>query len=79
MYESNFGAGYPDWADLKFGFVHSTDIIEQNKNVHHNQDTLTHIWWIGIEKLFLKRHLAQSSCYYYFKNAKNLQRQDDMI
>ena len=62
MYESssNFGAGSPnwaDWADLRFGFVYSTDIIEQNKSVYHNQDTSMHIWWIGIKNLFLKRHL----------------------
>ena len=62
MYKSNsnFGAGCPNWAnwaDVRFGFVHSTDIIEQNKSVYHNQDTSTHIWWIGIENLFLKRHL----------------------
>ena len=42
MYKSNsnFGAGCPnwaDWADLRFGFVHSRDIIEQNKSVYHNQ------------------------------------------
>ena len=63
MYKSNsnFGAGCPnwaDWADLRFGFVHSTDIIEQNKSVYHNQDTSMHIWWIGIKKLFLKHHLV---------------------
>ena len=56
MYKSNsnFGAGCPNWADLadlRFGFVHSTDVIEQNKSVYHNQDTSTHIWWIGIENL----------------------------
>ena len=28
-----------DWADLRFGFVHSTDMIEQKKSVYHNQDT----------------------------------------
>ena len=38
MYKSNsnFGAGCPnwdDWTDLRFGFVHSTDIIEQSKSV----------------------------------------------
>ena len=38
MYKSNsnFGAGCPswaDWADLRFGFVHSTDIVEQNQNM----------------------------------------------
>ena len=57
---SNFGAGCPnwaDWADLRFGFVHSTGIIEQYKSVYHNQDTSTHIWWIGIENLLLKHHL----------------------
>ena len=55
MIESNFGAGCPnwaDWADLRFGFVHSRDIIEQNKSVYHNQDTSMHIWWIGIENFF---------------------------
>ena len=31
--------------------------IEQSKSIYHNQDTSTHIWWIGIEILFLKRHL----------------------
>ena len=50
----NFGADCPnitvDWADLRFGFVHSTDIIEQNKSVYHNQDTSTHIWWIAESK-----------------------------
>ena len=56
-YNSDFGAGCPNWADLKFGFVHSTDIIEQNKSVYHNQDTSTYMWWTGIENLFLKRHL----------------------
>ena len=33
---SNFGAGCPNWAvwaDLRFGFVHSTDIVEQNQNM----------------------------------------------
>ena len=65
MYKSNsnFGAGCPnwaDWTDLRSGFVHSTDIIEQNKSVYHNQDPSTHIWWIGIEKLFLKHHLIIS-------------------
>ena len=57
---SNFGAGCPnwtDWADLRFWFVHSTDIIEQNKSVYHNKDTSKHIWWIGIENLFLKHYL----------------------
>ena len=68
-YNSNFGAGCPswaDWADIRFGFVHFTDIIEQNKSIHHNhqeQDTSTHIWWIGIEKLFLKRHLITIGTY----------------
>ena len=59
-YIFNFGAGCPNWAnwaDLRFVFVHSTDIIEQNKSVYHNQDTSTHIWWIGIDNLFLKHHL----------------------
>ena len=67
MYKSNsnFGAGCPNWADFRFGFVLSTDIIEQNKSVYHNQDTSTHIWWIGIEKLFLKRHLI--GIYYHEK------------
>ena len=36
MYKSNFnfGAGCSNWAvwaDLRFGFVHSTDILEENK------------------------------------------------
>ena len=66
MYKSNsnFDAGCPnwaDWTDLIFGFVHSTDKIEQNKSVYHNQDTSTHIWWIGIENLFLKRHLLDNN------------------
>ena len=64
MYKSNsnLGAGCPnwaDWADLRFGFVHSTAIIEQNKNVYHKQGISMHIWWIGIENLFLKRHLVR--------------------
>ena len=68
MYKSNsnFGAGCPnwaDWADLRFGIVHSTGIMEQNKSVYHNQDTSMHIWWIGIEKLFLKRYLITIGTY----------------
>ena len=43
MIESNFGAGYPDWADLKFGFVHSIDIIEQNKSVYYSGHLNTHL------------------------------------
>ena len=59
MYKSNsnFGAGcrkWADWAYLRFGFVHYTDIIEQNKSVYHNQDISTHIWWLGIWKLIFK-------------------------
>ena len=62
MYKSNsnFGVGCPNWAgwaDIRFGFVHFTNIIEQNKSVCHSQDTSTNIWCIGIENLFLKRHL----------------------
>ena len=63
MYKSNsnFGANCPnweDWADLRFEFVHSTDTIEQNKSVYHNQDDISiHIWWIGIENIYLERHL----------------------
>ncbi len=33
---SNFGAGCPNWADLRFKFVHFTDIIEQSKSVYLN-------------------------------------------
>ena len=35
-YNSNFGAGCPNWAvwaDLRFGFVHSTDMVELNQKV----------------------------------------------
>ena len=69
----NFGAGCPNWdiwADLRFGFVYSTDKIEQNESVYHKQeqDTSMHIWWIGIDKLFLKHHLIL--CRYLIAQAK---------
>ena len=65
MYKSNsnFCASCPnwaDWADLRFGFVHSTDKIEQSKSVYHNQDTSTHIWWIGIEIFFKTSSISNS-------------------
>ena len=72
MYKSNsnFGAGCPNWAnwaDLRFGFVYSTDIIEQNKSVYRNKDTSTHIWWIRIEYLFLNRNLTLIPTYINIK------------
>ena len=42
MYKSDFGAGCSNWAnlaDLRFGFVHSTDIVEQNQNMFCDWDT----------------------------------------
>ena len=59
MYKSNsnFGAGCPnwaDWADLRFGFVHSTGIIEQNK-VSIITRTPQLDW---NQKVILKRHLV---------------------
>ena len=73
MYKSNsnFGAGCPnwaDWADLRFGFVHSTDTIEQNKSVYYKQDISMHIWWIGIENLLLERHLVCIPKHTYYSN-----------
>ena len=49
MYKSNFnfGAGCPNWAvwaDLRFGFVHSTDILQKNYDVFCDQETQLLHW-----------------------------------
>ena len=59
-YNSNFGAGCPNWAvwaDLRFGFVHSTDILQKNYDVFCDQETQLLHWWIARKKMFLPRHL----------------------
>ena len=46
-YNSNFGAGCPNWAvwaDLRFGFVHSTDILQKNYDVFCDQETQLLHW-----------------------------------
>ena len=46
-YNSNFGAGCPNWAvwaDLRFGFVHSTDILQNNYDVFCDQETQLLHW-----------------------------------
>ena len=62
MYKSNFnfGAGCPNWAiwaDFRFGFVHSTDIVQQNQNIFCNWDTQMHQIWGPEVNWFLARHL----------------------
>ena len=39
---------------------------------HGVQDTSTHIWWIGIEKLFLKCHLIDWQYNYILVKVSNL-------
>ena len=59
-YNSNFGAGCPNWAvwaDLRFGFVHSTDILQKNYDVFCDQETQLLHWWIARKKMFLPCHL----------------------
>ena len=59
-YNSNFGAGCPNWAvwaDLRFGFVHSTDILQKNYDVFCDQETQLHEIWAPEENRFLARHL----------------------
>ena len=54
-YNSNFGAGCPNWAvwaDLRFGFVHSTDILPKNYDVFCDQETQLLHCWIARKKIF---------------------------
>ena len=60
MYKFNFGVGCPnwaDWADLRFGFVHSTDIVEQNQNMFCVWDIIMYQICAAEQNSFLDRHL----------------------
>ena len=61
--KSNFGAGCPnwaDWADLRFGFVHSTGIIEQNKMSIITRTPQRTSGGLQFEEKKLKRHLLHT-------------------
>ena len=44
---------------IGIGFVHSTDIVEQNQRVCCDSDVLGNVWLDGIKNLLIKRHLDQ--------------------